>query len=187
MDKPGPAPAPAHTRTRTRELRESVIIAAPPEEVYASISDVKRMPLWSPECVKVLLLPRRSESRPSFIGFNRNGLRHWFTLCQVTTADAPGEFAFRVSVAGLPIAIWGFRLRHHVPPHTAAATGSTHVTQYWHDLRQGPFGAVADLLGRAVAGTSPAARVRVNRAGMITTLHRLKHSVEDAAGGTTPQ
>ncbi|MFD5885058.1 SRPBCC family protein [Streptomyces sp. NPDC060334] len=173
--------------TRTWELRESVIIAAPPEEVYASISDVKRMPQWSPECVKVLLLPSRSRSRPSFIGFNRNGVRHWFTLCQVTTADAPKEFAFRVSVAGLPIATWGFRLRHADHHHTAAATSSTHVTQYWHDLRQGPFGAVADLLGRTVAGTSPAARVRVNRAGMTTTLHRLKHSMEGATGGTSPQ
>ncbi|MFE2523321.1 SRPBCC family protein [Streptomyces sp. NPDC059382] len=173
--------------TRTRELRESVIIAAPLEEVYASISDVKRMPRWSPECVKVLLLPSRSRSRPSFIGFNRNGARHWFTLCRVTTADAPGEFAFRVSVAGLPIATWGFRLRRadHHADHHEAATGSTHVTQYWHDLRQGPLGAVADLLGRTVAGTSPAARVRVNRAGMITTLQRLKHSMEDATGGTS--
>lgn len=146
--------------------------------MYASISDVKRMPRWSPECVKVLLLPSRSRPHPSFIGINRNGVRHWFTLCRVTTADAPTEFAFRVSVAGLPLATWGFRLRHADHHHTAATTGSTHVTQYWHDLRQGPLGTVADLLGRTVAGTSPAARVRVNRAGMITTLHRLKHSIE---------
>ncbi|MFD6877728.1 MULTISPECIES: SRPBCC family protein [unclassified Streptomyces] len=180
----------APTPTRTWELKESVLIAAPLDEVYASISDVKRMPQWSPECVKVLLLPGRGDSRPSFIGFNRNGVRYWFTHCQVTLADAPREFAFRVSVAGLPIAIWGFRLRDSGGSrrlhHTAGATGSTHVTQYWHDLRRGSRGAVADLLGRTVAGTSPTARVHTNRAGMITTLQRLKQSVEGTAGTTPP-
>ncbi|MFE3786340.1 SRPBCC family protein [Streptomyces goshikiensis] len=176
MNTQDPAPS------RTWELTESVLIAAPPEEVYAAISDVKRMPQWSPECVKVLLLPGKDDSRRSFIGFNRNGARHWFTHCRVSVAEAPGEFAFRVSVAGLPIAVWGFRLRDH----TADTTGSTHVTQYWHDLRQGSRGAVADILGRAFAGTSPTARVRTNRTGMITTLQRLKRAVEDPTGATSP-
>ncbi|MEV7508537.1 SRPBCC family protein [Streptomyces sp. NPDC091201] len=179
-----PAPTITPTPTRTWELRESVIIAAPPEDVYAAISDVRRMPEWSPECVKVLLLRGRKTPLPTFIGFNRNGARRWFTVCRVTVAEAPAEFAFQVSVAGLPLAIWGFRIRPSGPHHAAAATGSTHVTQYWHDLRRGPLGAVADLLGRTVAGTSTAARVHVNRAGMSTTLHRLRDSLEDAAEGT---
>ncbi|MFF3015725.1 SRPBCC family protein [Streptomyces sp. NPDC057939] len=184
MNRQDPDPAP----TRTWELKESVLIAAPMEEVYASISDVRRMPQWSPECVKVLRLPSKDDSRTSFIGFNRNGVRHWFTHCRVTVAEAPREFAFQVSVAGLPIAIWGFQLRDPGRNHRLDAvgtTGSTHVTQYWHDLRRGSRGTVADLLGRAVAGTSPAARVHTNRAGMITTLQRLKQSVEDTARITT--
>ncbi|MEU6213294.1 SRPBCC family protein [Streptomyces sp. NPDC047023] len=179
-----PAPTITPTPARTRELRESVVIAAPPEDVYAAISDVKRMPEWSPECVKVMLLRGRKTPLPTFIGFNRNGARRWFTVCRVTVAEAPAEFAFQVSVAGLPLAIWGFRIRPCGPHYATAATGSTHVTQYWHDLRRGPLGAVADLLGRTVAGTSPTARVHVNRAGMTTTLHRLRESLEDAAEGT---
>ncbi|MFF4322826.1 SRPBCC family protein [Streptomyces sp. NPDC001568] len=182
MSPQDPAPA------RTWELRESILIAAPLDEVYAAISDVKRMPQWSPECVKVLLLPGKDRSRPSFIGFNRNGGRHWFTRCRVTVAEPPREFAFRVSVAGLPLAIWGFQLRSprtHHSHHAARAIDSTHVTQYWHDLRRGPLGAVSDLLGRVVAGTSPTARVHANRAGMTTTLHRLKRSLEDTTETTS--
>ncbi|MEW2811167.1 SRPBCC family protein [Streptomyces massasporeus] len=171
----------AHARTRT--LRESIVVAARPEDVFAALSDMRRMPQWSPECVGVWMLREAGGTTlPSFIGLNRNGARRWFTYCEVITADAPREFAFRVSVAGLPIAVWGFGLRP--ADRTGTGTPSTHVTQYWHDLRRGRRGKAADLLGRVAAGTSPTARVRTNRSGMATTLHRLKAAVEKEAGGT---
>ncbi|WP_051716349.1 SRPBCC family protein [Streptomyces bikiniensis] len=167
---------------RTRELHESVVIAAPPEEVFAVLSDVRRMPEWSPECVGVRILFARGNPGPVFLGFNRNGHRRWFTFCRVTRSVAPEEFVFRVSIAGLPLASWGFLLRPADDGGTTAGSGSTHITQYWHDLRRGGRGRVADLLGRAAAGTSPAARVRTNRFGMVTTLRRLKQAVEAASG-----
>ncbi|GGZ65044.1 SRPBCC family protein [Streptomyces subrutilus] len=170
----GPSP-------RTRELHASVVIHAPPERVYAALRDVRRMARWSPECVGVLVFRGRGGTRPSFVGFNRNGPRLWFTFCRVTTAVAPTEFAFRVSIAGLPLATWGFRLAPAGPDGLGTeGPGSTCVTQYWQDLRRGARGRVADLLGAAVAGTSPAARVRTNRSGMDTTLRRLKRSLEAA-------
>ncbi|MFD3873028.1 SRPBCC family protein [Streptomyces sp. NPDC058623] len=46
------------------------------------------MPQWSPECVKVLLLPGKAGSHPSFIGFNRNRARLLFTHCRVTVAES---------------------------------------------------------------------------------------------------
>ncbi|MFJ4965334.1 SRPBCC family protein [Streptomyces sp. NPDC088729] len=164
--------------SRSWELSESVVVEAPPDQVYAAISDVRRMREWSPECVGVLVYRGRKGPRPSFIGFNRNGARRWFTFCRVTVSDAPGEFAFRVSVAGLPIATWGFRLTPARSDPAGADSESTHVTQYWRDLRRGGRGRAADLLGAAIAGTSPQERVRVNRSGMITTLGRLKRSLE---------
>ncbi|MEU6312836.1 SRPBCC family protein [Streptomyces sp. NPDC047014] len=162
---------------RTRELRESVIVGAPPEAVFAALSDVRRMPEWSPECVGVRVLSGRGGPYPVFVGFNRNGSRRWFTYCRVTRSEAPGEFAFRVSIAGLPLATWGFLL------DPADGPGSTRVTQYWHDLRRGGRGRIADLLGRVAAGTSPAARIRTNRHGMRTTLDRLKRALEAGTGG----
>ncbi|MBC3840781.1 SRPBCC family protein [Streptacidiphilus sp. 4-A2] len=162
--------------SRLWELDESIVIAAPPEVVFPAVGDVRRMAQWSPECVGVLVLRGRGGERPTFVGFNRNGLRYWFTICRVTVADAPTEFAFRVSVAGLPIAAWGFRLR--------AVDEGTEVTQYWQDLRRGGGGRVADLLGRVAAGTSPQARIRTNRAGMATTLGRLKRALEAAPSGS---
>ncbi|MFF7176898.1 SRPBCC family protein [Streptomyces sp. NPDC008121] len=164
---------------RTWELRETVVVAAPPEEVFAAVSDVRRMPDWSPECIGVRVIAGRNGPRPAFIGFNRNGFRYWFTVCRVTRCETPKEFAFRVSIAGLPIASWGFRLS---PVEDAAeGTDATYVTQYWHDLRRGRRGRITDLLGRVAAGTSPAARLRTNRSGMAATLDRLKRAVESDA------
>ncbi|MEU8096435.1 SRPBCC family protein [Streptomyces rubiginosohelvolus] len=163
------------TASRIWELTESITVAAPPEKVFAALSDVRRMPEWSPECVGAWVVPgRRHTTGPLFVGFNRNGLRRWVTLCRVTTADAPEEFAFSVSALGLPIALWGFRLR----PADGADAGSTHVVQYWHDLRRGRRGRAADHLGRIAAGTSPADRVLTNRSGMTATLRRLKSALE---------
>ncbi|MFE5941835.1 SRPBCC family protein [Streptomyces sp. NPDC056480] len=175
-----PATPQDSTSGRTWTLRTSTVIAAPPAEVFAALSDVRQMPRWSPECVAVLVVGGRGGPRPVFVGFNRNGFRYWFTLCRVVRSDAPGEFAFRVSIAGLPLATWGFQLR------PAGDPGRTEVTQYWHDLRLGRRGRVADLLGRVAAGTSPEARVSTNRAGMATTLRRLRESVEAAAREPLP-
>jgi hypothetical protein len=162
-------------------LRESVVVEAPPEDVFAALSDMRRMPQWSPECVGVWMLRERRGTLPSFIGLNRNGARRWFTYCKVITADVPREFAFRVSVAGLPIAVWGFSLRPAGGTGTGTGSPATRVTQHWHDLRRGRRGKIADLLGRVAAGTSPAARVHTNRSGMALTLRRLKAAVEAAA------
>ncbi|MFF4983884.1 SRPBCC family protein [Streptomyces sp. NPDC001046] len=166
-------------RARTWTLRESVVVEASPEEVFAALGDMRRMPQWSPECVGVWMLRERPGTLPSFIGLNRNGARRWFTYCKVITADPPREFAFRVSAAGLPIAIWAFSVR----PARTTGTGApaARVTQHWYDLRRGRRGRVADLLGRVAAGTSPTARVRTNRSGMALTLRRLKAAVEAAA------
>ncbi|MEU5795910.1 SRPBCC family protein [Streptomyces sp. NPDC047813] len=180
MTSPGGRGASAPAGTRTRELSESILIGASPERVYAAISDVRRVAGWSPECVGVLLLAGRGGPHATFLGFNRNGGRRWFTYCRVTEANAPHEFAYRVSIAGLPLAVWGFRLTE------AEGTGRIQVTQYWHDLRQGARGKAADLLGRVFAGTTPAERVRVNRAGMAATLHRLRSALETAPERPVP-
>ncbi|WP_097976915.1 SRPBCC family protein [Streptomyces sp. gb14] len=162
---------------RTRELTASITIAAPPEKVFGALSDVRRMPEWSPECVEVWVMPGRSAPGLFFIGFNRNGARRWATLCRVTKSEAPREFTFRVSVLGLPVALWGFRI---YPVH-GADQGSAQVVQYWKDLRRGRRGRITDLLGQVGAGTSPAARVLTNRLGMTATLYQLKRSLEGSS------
>ncbi|MEU6974895.1 MULTISPECIES: SRPBCC family protein [unclassified Streptomyces] len=149
---------------RQRSLEESTVIEAPPATVYRLVSDLRNMGRWSPECRSVWVLsgtPARSGTR--FVGFNRRGPFVWFTLGRVVEARQDRAFTFDVGVFGLPIARWGYRFE-------AQGTG-TRVTEFWQDLRSGgPRGKVADLLGTVFAGTHPARRIALNRAGMRATL-----------------
>ncbi|MET9735575.1 SRPBCC family protein [Streptomyces sp. NPDC006458] len=158
---------------RQWRLEESTVVDAPPAVVYGLVSDLRNMGRWSPECRSVWVPrpPARTGSR--FVGFNRRGPFVWFTVGRVAAARQDTEFAFDVGVFGLPIARWGYRFE-------AEGTG-TRVTEFWQDLRtDGWRGRGAELLGTVFAGTNPARRAALNRAGMRTTLARIAQTV--AAG-----
>ncbi|MEU0400704.1 SRPBCC family protein [Streptomyces sp. NPDC006197] len=151
---------------RQWSLEESTVVDAPPAVVYRLVSDLRNMGRWSPECRSVWVLrpPARTGSR--FIGFNRRGLFFWPSLGRVTRMRPDSEFVFDINVFGLPIARWGYRFEPEGP--------GTRVTEFWEDLRtEGYRARIAELLGTVVAGTNPARRVALNRAGMRTTLERI--------------
>lgn len=139
------------------------------EDVYEAISRVRDMGKWSPECFAVWHRGTTAGQGTRFVGFNRRGPLVWFTTCQVVVAEAPEEFAFRVTTFGLPVALWGYRLS---PEGTA-----TRVTEYWKDLRAGRGSRLTELLGRVFTGVAPADRAEVNRAGMRATLERIRNAV----------
>ncbi|MFF5505665.1 SRPBCC family protein [Streptomyces roseolus] len=151
---------------RQWSLEESVVVDAPPAVVYALVSDLRNMGRWSPECrgVWVPRPPARPGSR--FIGFNRRGPFLWPTVGRVTQARRDSAFVFDISAFGLPIARWGYRFEPE--------GSGTRVTEFWQDLRTEGFRArAAELLGTVFAGSNPARRVALNRAGMRTTLARI--------------
>jgi uncharacterized protein YndB with AHSA1/START domain len=143
-------------------------IPAPPERVYALVSDLPRMGEWSPENRGGKWL--KGASGPTvgarFRGTNRKGWISWRTLVTVAVAEPGEEFAFDVTTAGLRIARWGYRL---VP-----AAGGTQVTEYWDDHRK-PF--VAKLTGFIVRVPD---RAEHNRAGMEQTLDRLGEAAAES-------
>ncbi|MEU4565263.1 SRPBCC family protein [Micromonospora sp. NPDC023956] len=148
------------------EIAERIIVAAPAQQVYAAVADVRRMARWSPECFAVWVT-RRGGGRPDrFVGWNRRGPFLWFTTCRVVTATPGEEFAFEVTTFGQPVARWGYRF--------AATDGGTRVTEYWQDRRNG----AAHLLGRVFTGRAANQRPVVNRDGMRKTLDRLKRELE---------
>lgn len=149
---------------RQRSLEESTVIDAPPATVYRLVSELRNMGRWSPECRSVWVLSRASaRAGTRFVGFNRRGPFLWFTVGRVVEARQDREFAFDVGVFGLPIARWGYRFEPE--------GSGTRVTEFWQDLRTGgPRGRFADLLGTVFAGTNPARRIALNRAGMRATL-----------------
>ena len=145
------------------EVSERITVAVPPAVVYAAVSDVARLARWSPECFAVW------RYRPGrFIGFNRRKAYVWFTTCRVVVARPGEEFAFDVTTFGQPVSRWGYRL--------AAVDGGTELTEYWLDKRN----RAATRLGRIFTGKVTLDRPVANRAGMRTTLERLKRELERA-------
>ncbi|MCD0451158.1 SRPBCC family protein [Actinocorallia sp. API 0066] len=152
-------------------VEESVLIAAPPDQVFAAVADPRRVTEWSPEVFKVWVRDEPVEEGSRFVGFNRRGPYVWFTTCEVT-AHLPGQvFAFRVSSFGMEVALWGYRIE--------PVDGGTRLTEYWQDLRRGYRTAgVVSLLGRIFTGTPPARRAGINRDGMRATLEGVKAVLE---------
>lgn len=143
-------------------LSEEIFIAAPPADVYAAVSDVKRMARWSPECFAVW---KRANGR-RFVGWNRRRAFVWFTTCRITTDEPDAEFAFDVTTFGLPVSRWGYRFE--------PSDSGTLVTEYWLDRRtRGAF-----VLGRVFTGKVVHDRPTANRDGMRQTLARLKADLE---------
>jgi uncharacterized protein YndB with AHSA1/START domain len=150
---------------------ESVVIAAPPERVYAAVADLRRMGDWSPECFAVLVRGRAIRQDTTFVGFNRLGRRVWFTNGRVTAAEPGKVFAFRVSSFGVEVALWGYRME--------GGPDGTRLTEYWQDLRRDARGAgFVALLGRVFTGVPAADRAALSRRGMRTTLARIKAALE---------
>lgn len=149
------------------------MVRTSPERAYRTISDVRRMGAFSPECVGVWVHSRGPVTLGTrFTGFNRKRLWLWFTHCRVVRAEEGHDFAFRVTTFGLPVALWGYRF-------TPEEDG-TRITEYWEDLRTGRKGRSAELLG-FFTGTKPEVRHRANTEGMRVTLGRVKGVLEGGA------
>lgn len=101
-------------------MQDSIIVPAPPHEVYALLSDVTRTGEWSRQCFRCRWEDERRGAGARFTGDNRTPEREWHTVSEVVAA-VPGEhFAWSVGPGRVE---WGFRMR-------PAADGGTELTQY---------------------------------------------------------
>lgn len=141
-------------------------IAAPPEVVFAAISDITRMGEWSPETYAAEWNEGFTgpELGARWTGHNRNGEFDWTTEAEIVEL-VPGErFFFDCDVAGFVYASWGYRIE--------PIEGGCRVTECWQDLRPDEVKA----LGGAISGVDD--RETHNRAGMEATLAALAAAVE---------
>jgi uncharacterized protein YndB with AHSA1/START domain len=104
-------------------------IAAPPEAVYAAISDVTRMGEWSEECVRCEWTGGSDSPvvGATFDGHNRNGDNEWTSQCTITEADPGRSFVFQCAMYDFHYSTWGYRIE-------PTAEGSR-VTEWAEDLR----------------------------------------------------
>ena len=88
-------------------------IDAPPERVWAIVSDIETMPGASPELQGVEWLDGRSGPGlgARFAGHNRHdALGEWSTVSVIVAYDPPRVFAWAVGDPEFPAAIWRFSL-----------------------------------------------------------------------------
>ena len=111
------------------DFAESITIDAPPDQLYALVTDLPRMREWSPECTRVTWTSGTTTAVPGarFIGHNRAGAVRWFTQGEVVEADPGRQFSFRIHFGPVPIAVWTCEF-------TITPTGCQ-VTESWADHR----------------------------------------------------
>lgn len=141
-------------------------IAAPPEAVYAAISDVTRMGEWSEECHACEW--HEGFDSPAvgatFDGHNRHGEHEWTSQGKVIEAEPGRAFAFECSMMDFHFSTWGYRIE-------PTDTGSR-VTEWSEDLR--PESALE--FSKQMSGVED--RTERNRQTMSATLERLAAALE---------
>lgn len=120
--------------------RASTVVQATPEQVYDTVSDVTRVPEWSPECVGGRWLGDADgpEVGARFEGRNRRGIVRWRTRPKVVAAQRPREFAF---VMGLPG--YGAMTRWTYEIEPGEDEGTSRLTESFEILRDLPGPIVA--------------------------------------------
>jgi uncharacterized protein YndB with AHSA1/START domain len=144
------------------EGQATIHIGAPPEKVYALVTDVTRMGEWSPECRSAEWIEGATGPAVGarFKGSNKKGIMRWSTKPTVKVADPGKEFTFDVGEDTR----WSYRL--------APKDGGTDLTESFEALRYNLFFKVVQPAKR---------RTRELQQGIEQTLERIKQAVEGTA------
>lgn len=152
--------------THQELLQHVVDVEAPPRTVWALVSDLCRMPDWSPQVTSTRL--RRGHDQvglgAQFTNLNSQGELEWKTHGEVVRFDIEHEIAFRIEENWV---IWSFRLE--------PTDGGTRLTQ----RRETPDG-ISELslqLTESFLGGQDAF-TQTLRQGMQQTLTRIKAAAE---------
>ena len=156
---------------RRRSDSVSIEIAAPPDQVYALVSDITRMGEWSPECYQAAWT--NGATGPvvgaRFKAKNKGGRGpSWSNTPVVTVADTGRAFAFNRSGPGIGSYTWRYDLEP-IP------TG-TRLTESFEAER--PLGRAMSWI--TMKWTGSADRDADLHSGMATTLARIKAVAESA-------
>ncbi|GAA1951696.1 SRPBCC family protein [Nocardioides panacihumi] len=147
------------------ELKATISVAASPAQVWALVTDVRRMGEWSPQVVRTLVLGGPVREGTRFANLNHQGWKHWPTSAKVVRFTPHSDFAFRITENRT---VWSFQLE-------PTADGGTFVTH----RRETPDGisAVSNLLvGRFLGGQETFVPELLE--GMGQTLDRVKDHIE---------
>jgi uncharacterized protein YndB with AHSA1/START domain len=148
------------------EGQATIQIQAPPEKVYAMVTDVTRMGEWSPETHKCEWIEGATGPTVGarFKGSNKRGIMRWSTKPTVKLADPGKEFAFEVGKPGKEDTRWSYKL--------SPKDGGTELTESFESLRYA-------LIFKVIS--PPKRRKRQLQEGIERTLERIKQAAEGSA------
>jgi len=140
----------------------TIMIAAPPEKVYALVADITRMGEWSPECVRAEWVGGATAPAAGarFHGYNKAGTFEWDVPCEVVEVDPGRTFSFRAPVDFDQASTWTYSFE--------AVEGGTRVTESFH----------APLLNIEGAPSNFDGRYEMMVSGCETTLANIKAAAE---------
>lgn len=166
MSEPTPTPR------ADRELRVEAEVEAPPARVWAVLTDLRRMPAWSPELVRMVPLKRGGLRRGQwYLGINRRRAVVWPTRNVVVDLDPGRVLAWETTSSG---ARWIWELTPAGPD--GGATRVVHRRPVPRRLTRLSAVFAAALLGGSEAHADEL------EAGMAQTVERLRGAVR-AGGG----
>jgi uncharacterized protein YndB with AHSA1/START domain len=149
-------------------------IDAPPETVWALVSDITKMGEYSPEVVEAEWLD--GATGPSLGARYRGHVKRnerwpvlYWTTCKVTECEPGQVFEFAVIMGDRPVNTWRYEFR--------AAAGGTDVTESF-DMGDNTLTKLWRVLGGVL-------RERRNERDMLRTLERVKAVAERPGGATT--
>ena len=145
-------------------LEASIDIDATPQDVWAVVSDLKRMGEWSPQCRKMRVLGGVVEEGTKTVNINREGFLVWPTTSKVVKFQPNKAIAFRILENRT---IWSYELE-------PTASGTKVI-----ERREAPTGTskVSQFLVKTVLGGNDDFEVDLVN-GMNTTLARIKSAAE---------
>ncbi len=142
------------------------MVAVPPDELYALVSDVTRMGEFSPICKACWWDDGAGPAVGAwFTGRNEAGGRTWETRSQVVAADPGRAFAWEVNNGWVH---WGYTFE----PDGAG----TRLTEWWEFLPKGIAG-FREVFGET-AEQEIASRSEAARTGIPVTLAAIKRVAE---------
>ena len=144
-------------------IEATVDIAAPPEKVWALVSDLRNMARWSPQVMKTFVKAPVAEGS-TMLNINRRKLLVWPTQSKVVRFVPEQEIAFRVKEN---YTVWSYRLE--------GAGAGTRLTAR-RDAPQGISDVSVGLTKRAFGGVD--VFTAELQEGLQETLRRIKADAE---------
>ncbi|ANI41915.1 SRPBCC family protein [Mycolicibacterium vaccae] len=145
-------------------LQAEVDINAPVSKVWALVSDLSRMPQWSPQCRAMKPIGQLRQGART-VNFNRRGFLFWPTTCRITEFIPEKKLAFRVNENNT---VWSYELE--------PTEAGTRLVETRH-AENGTSAVSNFLVGKFMGGVPSFEQELIE--GMNASLTRIKSAAEN--------